>query len=424
MLKTMAYSLFGFAVEFIKLFPIMYIVLQFKTTHLKNVIIYFVTGLILTCTLSLSPVNEIIPVSSFICVIMTIFILKGKMKTAYTVITYLGICMLDMLSASVMLLFVNYDIDTLAENKSANLMSNSISISVIAVITVVSILCKKYEHYSSGQRISIFYLLLILLGEMSISIFITVFQVVENDNKVLAVTLCVGSIIFLMLCVVMMINYMSKNHYKNISEINEKLLKSQENYYTMLLQKDKDTIKFRHDTAEHINCMYTLFNHGKNEELREYFDKIGASLSELRPKIQTGNDMLSAILNDSVSKYPSVEYEIEGKMPNKTTLSNMDICTIFSNLFDNAFSAAAKSDEKLVTVSFRFIGENFFCKVMNTVDHKVNVVNNMLVTEKNDKLNHGHGTYNARMCTEKNNGEISYSCDEKFFSAELVFPKI
>ena len=125
-----------------------------------------------------------------------------------------------------------------------------------------------------------------------------------------------------------------------------------------------------------------------------------------------------------LSRFPSVEYEIEGKMPNETALSNMDICTIFSNLFDNAFSAAAKSDEKLVTVSFRFIGENFFCKVMNTVDHKVNVVNNMLVTEKNDKLNHGHGTYNARMCTEKNNGEITYSCDEKFFYAELVFPKI
>lgn len=424
MLKTMAYALFEFFIEFIKLFPIMYIVLQFKTICLKNIIIYFISALILTCILSLSPVNEIIPVGSFICVITTILILKGRMKTAYTIITYLGICMLDMLSASVMLLFVNYDIDMLAENKSANLISNSISIVIIAIITIASILHKKYERYSSGQRVSIFYLLLILLGEMSISIFITVFQVVENDNKILAVTLCVGSIIFLMLCVVMMINYMSKNHYKNISEINEKLLKSQENYYTMLLQKDKDTIKFRHDVAEHINCMYTLFNHGKNEELREYFDKIGASLSELRPKIQTGNDMLSAILNDSANKYPSVEYEIEGKMPNETALSNMDICTIFSNLFDNAFSAAAKSDEKLVTVSFRFIGENFFCKVMNTVDHKVNVINNTLVTEKNDKLNHGHGTYNARMCTEKNNGEITYSCDEKFFSAELVFPRI
>lgn len=424
MLKTMVYSLFGLAVEFIKLFPIMHIVLQFKTIRLKNIIIYFISALIMTCTLSLSPVNEIMPVGSFICVILTILILKGKMKTAYTIIAYLGICMLDMLSASVVLLFVNYDIDMLAENKSANLISNSISIIIIVIITAISILYPKYERYSAGQRVSVFYLLLIMLGEISIFTFITVFQTVESENKVLAVTLCIGSIIFLMLCVVMMINYMSKNHYKNISEINEKLLKSQENYYTMLLQKDKDTIKFRHDTAEHINCMYTLFEHGKYDDLREYFDKIGASLSELRPKIQTGNDMLSAILNDSVNKYPSVEYEIEGKMPNETALSNMDICTIFSNLFDNAFSAAAKSDKKLVTVSFRFIGENFFCRVTNTVDRKVNVLNNMLVTEKNDKLNHGHGTYNARMCTEKNNGEITYACDEKFFSAELVFPKI
>ncbi len=424
MLKTMVYSTLKFIIEFVKLFPIMYIVLQYKTKSVKHIIMYFIAAFILNCALSLSPVNEIMPVGSFICVIMIMLILEGKGKYIYTLVSYLGISMIDMLSATVMLLFVNYNIDTLAENKSANLISNSISIIVIAVITVISILYKRYRSYSSEQRVSVFYLLLILLGEMSISIFITVFQTIESDNKVLAVTLCIGSIIFLMLCVVMMINYMSKNHYKNISEINEKLLKSQENYYTMLLQKDKDTIKFRHDTAEHINCMYTLFEHGKYDDLREYFDKIGTSLSELRPKIQTGNDMLSAILNDSVNKYPAVEYEIEGKMPNETALSNMDICTIFSNLFDNAFSAAAKSDKKLVTVSFRFIGENFFCKVTNTVDRKVNILNNTLVTEKNDKINHGHGTYNARMCTEKNNGEITYACDEKFFSAELVFPKI
>lgn len=424
MLKTMVYSTLKFIIEFIKLFPIMHIVLQYKTKSVKQIIMYFIAAFTLNCALSLSSVNEIMPVGSFICVIMIMLILEGKGKYIYTLVSYLGISMIDMLSATVMLLFVNYNIDTLAENKAANLISNSISIIVIAVITFIAILYKRYRSYSSEQRVSVFYLLLILLGEISISIFITVFQTIESENKVLAVTLCIGSIIFLMLCVVMMINYMSKNHYKNISEINEKLLKSQENYYTMLLQKDKDTIKFRHDTAEHINCMYTLFEHGKYDDLREYFDKIGASLSELRPKIQTGNDMLSAILNDSVNKYPAVEYEIEGKMPNETALSNMDICTIFSNLFDNAFSAAAKSDKKLVTVSFRFIGENFFCKVTNTVDRKVNVVNNMLVTEKNDKLNHGHGTYNARMCTEKNNGEITYACDEKFFSAELVFPKI
>ena len=73
-----------------------------------------------------------------------------------------------------------------------------------------------------------------------------------------------------------MINYISKNHYKEIADINERLLKSKENYYTMLLQKDRDTIKFRHDISKHLNCMYILFDKGKYDELRKYFDKIGA----------------------------------------------------------------------------------------------------------------------------------------------------
>ena len=97
MLKTMAYALFEFFIEFIKLFPIMYIVLQFKIKPIKQMLIYFSVAVILTCALSLSPVNEIIPVGSFICLIITILSLTGKGKIIYTFVTYFGISMLDML---------------------------------------------------------------------------------------------------------------------------------------------------------------------------------------------------------------------------------------------------------------------------------------------------------------------------------------
>ncbi|MCH5301135.1 MAG: GHKL domain-containing protein [Ruminococcus sp.] len=332
--------------------------------------------------------------------------------------------MLDMLVVSVMLLFDDYNINILEEKGLDHILSNSISIFFVIIISVFSVINRKRNIYRENERIGVSYLILILLGEISIGGFITVLLYIDGKGNIFSVLVGISGIVFLVLSVVMIVNYTSKNHYKNISEINENLLKSQENYYTMLLQKDRDTIKFRHDISNHINCMYLLFENGQYDELKEYFDKIGASLSELRPAIQTGNDMVSAILNDSASKYPSVRYEIDGKMPNETRLNNMDICTIFSNLFDNAFNAASKSEQKLVTISFRFIGGNFFCEVKNTIDHKVSVTNNELITEKTDKANHGHGTYNARNCAEKNNGEITYSCDEKYFSAELVLPRI
>ena len=424
MLKAIAYEFLIFLIEFIKLFPLMYIVLQFRLKPVRQMLIYFSAALILISVFCPLPVNDIMPVSSYICVIFTILILSGKRKTMYTIVTYTGISMLDMLVVSVMLLFDNYNINILEEKGLDHIVSNSISIFFVVIITAFSVINRRRNIYRENERIGIFYLILILLGELSIGGFITGLLYFEGKGNIFSVLICISGIVFLVLTVVMIVNYTSKNHYKNISEINENLLKSQENYYTMLLQKDRDTIKFRHDISNHINCMYLLFENGQYDELREYFDKIGASLSGLRPSVSTGNDMINAILNDAADKYPEVRYEIEGKVPDKISLSNMDICTIFSNLFDNAFNAAGKSEEKLVTVSFRFVGGNFFCEVKNTIDHKVSITNNELITEKADKANHGHGTYNARNCAEKNNGEITYSCDEKFFFAELVLPKI
>lgn len=424
MFKKIAYEELNLIIEFIKLFPLMYIVFRFKTKPKKQIVIYSAAAIILTAVLSTIKSIADIPISAYICLVFTILILSGKRKIVYSVITYLGICMLDMLLASFMMLVMGYRYEVLSDSDKLHFIANSASIPMIGIIIGITLAVRRSQGYKLNGKISIAYLIFILIGEISISIFITAFQLAERSDPILGIGLCTSGIAFLILDAVMMINYISRVHYKSTSEINEKLLKIQEKYYSMLLEKDRDTVKFRHDMNSHINCMYMLFKDGKYDELDAYFEKFGAALSELRPSIQTGNDLLNAILNDIALKYPEVQLEIEGRIPGETCLSNMDICTIFSNLLDNAFNAAEKSMDKLVLISFKFIGGNFYCTIKNTVSKKINVINNELETEKNDKQNHGFGTLNARNCAERNNGEIIYSCDEHFFYAELIFPKI
>ncbi len=174
---------------------------------------------------------------------------------------------------------------------------------------------------------------MLILGELSLLEFITLFQLgknaAEDTSKNMAVSFSVGSVIFLLTGIIMLMNYMSKNHYKNISEINDKLIKSQEQYYLMLLQKDEETKRFRHDIKNHINCMYMLFKSGDYNGLENYFDKIGVTLSELSAKIQTGNNMVNAILNDISERYSDVSFSAYGKFPDCMKLSRTDICTLF-----------------------------------------------------------------------------------------------
>lgn len=421
MIRNIAFDLLKFFIEFIKLFPVMYIIMDFELQNKKKIFLYSSGALFLCIIASLLGISEIMPITAYICFIYTILILKGKRKIIYGLAIHIGISITDMLVSSIYLIFdENNSFENIISDKYTNIISNSVSILIIGIIIVVFLIFKK--HKNSNYRINISYLFLIIAGEVSIGGFITAFQFVKGYSKMFAVMLCVGGIVFLILSIVMMVNYISKNHYKEIADINERLLKSKENYYTMLLQKDKDTIKFRHDISKHLNCMYILFDKGKYDELRKYFDKIGAELNELRPKIQTGNDLVSAILNDIAEKYLSVKYEIEGKLSNEINVCSMDLCTIFYNLFENAFAAADKSDKKSVKISFKYIGCNLFCRIENSTLHNVSILNNRLVTEKEDKENHGFGTKNAAACIEKNGGTIEFSCDNNLFLTEVVFP--
>ncbi len=258
--------------------------------------------------------------------------------------------------------------------------------------------------------------------------FLTIFQlndrIIEGADKVMAVALGMGSAVFILTAFVMVTNTFSKNYYKGISEINQKLIKSQEQYYMMLLQKEEETRKFRHDINNHLNCMRLLFEEKDYDELESYFDKIGTAVLELRPELQIGNDLISAILKDVSDKYPEVTVEIIGKMPSSLRLDSTDICTIFYNLFDNAFAAAQSSEKKSVEISVKLLSENLFFTITNTVSHKVEITNNILKTEKLDKKRHGFGSGNAMLCAEKNGGTLTYKCSDTHFVAELILPSI
>lgn len=412
-------ALWGFAVELAKLLPIMYFVLHFELKPPKMIALCSAAAIVLAAICGGIFGNAEIPVGAYICIIFTLFVISGRQKILYTLVTYLGICLFDMLTGSVFMLVTDNNMQLVADNSIIRNTVNSFSLIAVIIIVFISRI-KHSQKYYTTSRIGIFYPIMILLGETSILCFITAFQYSDRNNKILATALSFFAIVFMLICLVMILNYISKENYKSISEMNEKLLKNQENYYSMLLKKDRETVQFRHDIRNHINCMLLLFENKKYDELREYFDKIGAALSDLSPAVQTGNDVLNAIICDNIGRYPNVNCNIHGKFPPKNNISVMDLCTIFSNLLENAFFAANNSDIKCVSISFKSIGESFFCEIKNSVPCKINISGNILMTEKSDKQNHGFGTKNALLAAENNGGSIVYSCDEEYFTAEIL----
>lgn len=59
-----------------------------------------------------------------------------------------------------------------------------------------------------------------------------------------------------------------------VAIINEKLLETQADYYKMLLEKEDETRKFRHDMSNHIICIDALSQEKKYDEMQSYLSSL------------------------------------------------------------------------------------------------------------------------------------------------------
>lgn len=99
------------------------------------------------------------------------------------------------------------------------------------------------------------------------------------------------------------------------------------------------------------------------------------------------------------------------------------MCSLLSDLLNNAFEACEKIED--ITNSFldvKMVTVDDFLQIVvtNSVDKKIIIKNNELVTTKSDKVNHGIGSTNIKDIVTKYKGNIQYNCVDKMFIAEVV----
>lgn len=99
---------------------------------------------------------------------------------------------------------------------------------------------------------------------------------------------------------------------------------------------------WRHDYHNHIQTLKFLAANNDIVGIREYLNELDTNLSILDNSIRTGNSMADAILNSKVSlaKAREIDVRVDAHIPVKLKISEIDLCCILGNLFDNAIDAS------------------------------------------------------------------------------------
>lgn len=204
------------------------------------------------------------------------------------------------------------------------------------------------------------------------------------------------------------------------------LMKMSINNYELLLEKEEDTRRYRHDLKNHLICLRDLAQSKKLDLVNEYINKMLGQMKIIQDKsYHTGNVVMDAILGYYIPMVADdVNVIVTGYWSEYLEIDNVDICTIFSNLIQNAVEGLEVDglDEKYLIVNI--IQGNDYLEVLirNSISHKQKDQNaSLFKSKKSDSRNHGIGLRNAKETVNKNKGQFQISIFDKEVVSEVIF---
>ena len=184
---------------------------------------------------------------------------------------------------------------------------------------------------------------------------------------------------------------------------------------------------WRHDYRNHIQTMKVLAANGDMDAIKAYLDELDTDLNTVDTVVKTGNAMADAILNSKISLAQSkcITVQCDAHIPVKLKMSELDLCCIIGNLFDNAIEASQKlpEDQRLIRVYMDMKGTQLYISFTNfTASKKMEKVGTVFKTSKGD--GHGFGLVRIDNIIERLDGYLSRNSEDGAFTTEILLPQV
>lgn len=219
-----------------------------------------------------------------------------------------------------------------------------------------------------------------------------------------------------------MIPFLSKYVDKKLSAYQHDLI---ETHYSEVDNMYRKMRGWRHDYRNHIQTMKVLAAEGELDALKKYLDKLDEDLNTVDVVVKTGNKMTDAILNSKISlaKSKGINVIADAKVPVELKMSDIDLCIVIGNLFDNAIEAslALPEEERLIRLYMDIKNTQLYMCLTNfTSVKKLKKQGGRYVTTKGE--GHGFGLVRVDDIIERYGGYISRNSEDGAFTTEIMLP--
>ena len=219
-------------------------------------------------------------------------------------------------------------------------------------------------------------------------------------------------------------SFFSKQIDKRIAAYQRELI---ETHYREVENMYRQIRGWRHDYRNHIQMMKVLAANGDMDALKAYLDELDTDLNTVDTVVKTGNPMADAILNSKISlaRSRNIPTQVDSHIPGKLKMSELDLCCIIGNLFDNAMEAsmALPEEKRLIRVYMEMKGTQLYISFTNfTAAKKLNKVGKGFKTSKGE--GHGFGLVRMDDIVSRYDGYLSRNSEDGAFTTEILIPQV
>lgn len=232
---------------------------------------------------------------------------------------------------------------------------------------------------------------------------------------------------------IMAINVAVFGLYENMTRLTRRYLEQQTQLQRASLEKVhygeikslyEETRKWRHDYRNHLQAIDSYVQSGNEAGLRSYLAGIGETVEKIDFRVNSGNELLDAIVNVKISRAQALGIHFEAEViPVPNHMDPLDITALIGNLLDNAIEACMRIEdsaaEKFVILKIFDVKGQLGILVRNSAGGRIQRDQKRFFTSKSNPERHGIGIGQIDTIVERYGGTIERTVNEGEFETVI-----
>lgn len=189
-----------------------------------------------------------------------------------------------------------------------------------------------------------------------------------------------------------------------------------------LKDSQEKTIIYRHDMRHHLALIGAYIADNNNAAAKEYISEVEKAIDSVVVEKYCSNYSVNLILSSYIAKAREVGIDVETQidLPERTNVSDMDLCVIFSNAIENAINACGRissTNSRYIKIACKTKNDKLHIQISNRYEGTILFVDEMPISTEE---NHGLGTRSIAAVAQAYGGVFSFAAEDGIFKTSVI----